>query len=130
MANKTNNINNFEPTPGAGTSDAGADAVGAPLPNYSVNQISDYIKEGFWDWFDGGQDYRSFNVADPDGSGYNGRTLYYNYTGFTGTSLWVDLEAGCVVVLLSNRVHLVAKRSRFTLRPLVHDLIREAFLAA
>jgi hypothetical protein len=29
--------------------------------------------------------------------------------------------------MLTNRVHLVAKRSRFELRPVVHDLIREAF---
>ncbi|MFQ5513271.1 MAG: serine hydrolase domain-containing protein [Myxococcota bacterium] len=52
------------------------------------------------------------------------------HTGFTGTSLWIDLERGMIVVLLSNRVHLVAKRSRFELRPRVHDLIWEAFLAA
>jgi CubicO group peptidase (beta-lactamase class C family) len=52
------------------------------------------------------------------------------HTGFTGTSLWIDLERGWIVVLLSNRVHLVAKRSRFELRPQVHDLIWEAFLAA
>jgi CubicO group peptidase (beta-lactamase class C family) len=52
------------------------------------------------------------------------------HTGFTGTSLWIDLERGMIVVFLSNRIHLVAKRSRFELRPLVHDLIWEAFLAA
>ena len=52
------------------------------------------------------------------------------HTGFTGTSLWIDLDAGCVVAMLSNRVHLVAKKSRFALRPRVHDLIREAFRAA
>jgi len=52
------------------------------------------------------------------------------HTGFTGTSLWVDLERGMVIVILSNRIHLVAKRSRFELRPLVHDLVWEAFLAA
>jgi CubicO group peptidase (beta-lactamase class C family) len=52
------------------------------------------------------------------------------HTGFTGTSLWIDLETGLIVVLLSNRLHVVAKRSRFALRPLVHDLIVEAFRAA
>jgi CubicO group peptidase (beta-lactamase class C family) len=51
------------------------------------------------------------------------------HLGFTGTSLWIDLEAGCAVVLLTNRVHLVAKKSKFGLRPIVHDLIREAFAA-
>jgi CubicO group peptidase (beta-lactamase class C family) len=52
------------------------------------------------------------------------------HTGFTGTSLWIDLDAGCVIAILTNRVHLVARRSRFELRPLLHDLVREAFLAA
>jgi len=49
--------------------------------------------------------------------------------GFTGTSLWIDLEREAVVVMLTNRVHLVAKRSRFDLRPTVHDHIIDAFLA-
>ena len=52
------------------------------------------------------------------------------HTGFTGTSLWIDLERGAAMVMLANRIHLLAKRSRFTLRPLVHDFIWEAFLAA
>ncbi len=49
------------------------------------------------------------------------------HLGFTGTSLWVDLDAECVVVLLTNRIHLVVKRSKFALRAEIHDLIREAF---
>ena len=49
------------------------------------------------------------------------------HLGFTGTSLWIDLESEAVVVMLTNRIHLVAKRSQFGLRPVVHDLIREAF---
>ncbi len=52
------------------------------------------------------------------------------HLGFTGTSLWVDLEREAIVVMLTNRVHQVAKRSRFELRPLVHDAIIEAFEAA
>ncbi len=52
------------------------------------------------------------------------------HTGFTGTSLWIDLERGMIVVFLANRIHLVAKRSRFELRPFVHDLICEAFNSA
>jgi len=51
------------------------------------------------------------------------------HLGFTGTSLWIDLEREVVVVLLTNRVHLVAKKSRFELRPQIHDLVLEAFLA-
>jgi len=51
------------------------------------------------------------------------------HLGFTGTSLWIDLERQAIVVMLTNRVHLVAKRSPFKLRPQVHDLILEAFTA-
>ena len=49
------------------------------------------------------------------------------HIGFTGTSLWIDLEREAIVVMLTNRVHQVAKKSRFELRPLVHDLVREGF---
>ena len=51
------------------------------------------------------------------------------HLGFTGTSLWIDLERECAIVMLTNRVHPVAKRSKFELRPEVHDAIREAFEA-
>jgi CubicO group peptidase (beta-lactamase class C family) len=62
------------------------------------------------------------------GSHFSKRSI--GHTGFTGTSLWIDLERGMIVVLLANRIHLVAKRSKFELRPHLHDLIWEAFLAA
>jgi len=51
------------------------------------------------------------------------------HLGFTGTSLWIDLEKEAVVVMLTNRVHLIAKRSRFDLRPTVHNHIIDAFNA-
>jgi len=49
------------------------------------------------------------------------------HLGFTGTSLWIDPESEAIVVLLTNRIHLVAKKSRYELRPTVHDLVIEAF---
>jgi CubicO group peptidase (beta-lactamase class C family) len=51
------------------------------------------------------------------------------HLGFTGTSLWIDLDSEVVIALLTNRVHLIAKKSRFGLRPIVHDAIVEAFEA-
>lgn len=51
------------------------------------------------------------------------------HLGFTGTSVWIDLEREAIVVMLTNRVHLVAKRSRFGLRPEIHDYIIEGFTA-
>jgi CubicO group peptidase (beta-lactamase class C family) len=51
------------------------------------------------------------------------------HLGFTGTSLWIDLERELIVVMLTNRIHQVAKRSRFDLRPKVHDAIVLGLLA-
>lgn len=51
------------------------------------------------------------------------------HLGFTGTSLWIDLEREAAVVMLTNRVHTVAKRSKFELRAVVHDAIMDSFLA-
>jgi len=51
------------------------------------------------------------------------------HTGFTGTSLWIDLERELVVVMLTNRIHQVVKRSKFALRPKIHDAIVDAFTA-
>ncbi|MFQ5457955.1 MAG: serine hydrolase domain-containing protein [Myxococcota bacterium] len=47
------------------------------------------------------------------------------HTGFTGTSLWMDLARNIVIVLLANRVHPIARKSRFGFRPRVHDYVME-----
>jgi CubicO group peptidase (beta-lactamase class C family) len=65
--------------------------------------------------------------ASSSGSHFSKNSI--GHLGFTGTSLWIDLDRETVVVMLTNRVHLVAKKSRFELRPIVHDLVLEAFLA-
>ncbi len=62
-------------------------------------------------------------------SGQYFSTASIGHLGFTGTSLWIDLEGEAIVVFLTNRIHLVAKRSRYELRPRVHDLLMEAFAA-
>jgi len=64
-------------------------------------------------------------AASSSGRHFSPRSI--GHLGFTGTSLWIDLEREAVVVMLTNRVHQVAKKSRFDLRPIVHDLILEAF---
>jgi len=46
------------------------------------------------------------------------------HLGFTGTSIWWDLEKNCHVVLLSNRVHPSRKNEKIKeFRPYIHDLI-------
>jgi len=48
------------------------------------------------------------------------------HLGYTGTSLWLDLERKAVVVLLTNRVHPTAKNEKIkSFRPAFHDLIWE-----
>jgi len=65
--------------------------------------------------------------ASSSGSHFSSHSI--GHLGFTGTSVWIDLEREAIVVMLTNRVHLVAKRSRFELRPKIHDFIIEGFTA-
>lgn len=65
--------------------------------------------------------------ASSSGSHFSANSV--GHLGFTGTSLWIDLEQQAVVVMLTSRHHLVEKRSKFTLRADVHDALMEAFLA-
>jgi serine-type D-Ala-D-Ala carboxypeptidase len=51
------------------------------------------------------------------------------HLGFTGTSIWWDLEKDCHVILLSNRVHPSRNNDKIkTFRPHVHDLIMKTVL--
>ena len=46
------------------------------------------------------------------------------HTGFTGTSIWMDLEKDVVVILLTNRVHPTRNNDRIkTFRPKLHDAV-------
>lgn len=51
----------------------------------------------------------------------------FGHTGFTGTSLWVDPEAGIFAILLTNRVHLGRENDRIIrLRPRFHNAVAAA----
>jgi len=53
------------------------------------------------------------------------------HLGFTGTSVWMDLEQDVLVVFLSNRVHPTRGNERIrTFRPRLHDAIMEVFVNA
>ena len=48
----------------------------------------------------------------------------FGHTGFTGTSLWIDPDAGVYVVFLSNRVHPTRKNELIKqVRPALHDAV-------
>ena len=48
------------------------------------------------------------------------------HLGFTGTSIWVDLEQDVIVILLTHRIHPSRDNEKIkTFRPKLHDLIME-----
>jgi CubicO group peptidase (beta-lactamase class C family) len=56
------------------------------------------------------------------GRGFSPRSV--GHLGFTGTSLWLDPEAGIAVTLLSNRVHPTRENARIKpFRPRFHDAL-------
>ncbi len=56
------------------------------------------------------------------GSHFSARSV--GHLGFTGTSIWWDLEKNCHVILLTNRVHPSRKNEKIReFRPHIHDLI-------
>jgi serine-type D-Ala-D-Ala carboxypeptidase len=59
------------------------------------------------------------------GSLFSPRTI--GHLGFTGTSVWWDLEKNCYIILLTNRVHPSRKNERILdFRPHIHDLMMKA----
>jgi CubicO group peptidase (beta-lactamase class C family) len=62
------------------------------------------------------------------GSFFSPRTV--GHLGFTGTSVWWDLERDCYIILLSNRVHPSRKNDKIReFRPRIHDLIMKAIFS-
>jgi CubicO group peptidase (beta-lactamase class C family) len=48
------------------------------------------------------------------------------HLGFTGTSVWMDLEKDVIVILLTNRVHPTRKNEKIkAFRPVLHDTVME-----
>ena len=70
-----------------------------------------------------------WDTPSPDQSA-SGRLFSANtvgHLGFTGTSLWWDLERNCHIILLSNRVHPTRKNEKIKrFRPAIHDLIMQS----
>jgi CubicO group peptidase (beta-lactamase class C family) len=69
-----------------------------------------------------------FDVPPLDGTGSTSKAFSVNsigHLGFTGTSLWMDLDSGDFAILLTNRVH--PNRDDLRIRQLrreFHELIR------
>jgi CubicO group peptidase (beta-lactamase class C family) len=49
------------------------------------------------------------------------------HLGFTGTSLWMDLEKDVIAVLLTNRIHPTRNNEQIrAFRPRIHDAVMRA----
>ncbi len=67
----------------------------------------------------------------PSSSGVLFSTDSIGHLGYAGTSLWIDREAGCAVVLLSNRTWPTRENQKIKdLRPVFHDAVRKLVLPA
>jgi serine-type D-Ala-D-Ala carboxypeptidase len=52
------------------------------------------------------------------------------HLGFTGTSFWMDLDRGIILILLTNRIHPDRNNNRIKrFRPILHDAVMEIVLA-
>lgn len=66
-------------------------------------------------------------AGSSSGSLFSARSV--GHLGFTGCSIWWDLEKNCHVILLTNRVHPSRKNDKIKdFRPHIHDLIMKALL--
>jgi CubicO group peptidase (beta-lactamase class C family) len=66
-------------------------------------------------------------AADGSASGRLFSSRSVGHLGFTGCSLWWDLEKNCHVILLTNRVHPSRKNEKIKeFRPFIHDEIMKA----
>jgi CubicO group peptidase (beta-lactamase class C family) len=63
--------------------------------------------------------------VDPScGRYFSERTI--GHLGFTGTSFWMDLDRGIIIILLTNRIHPSRDNNRIkAFRPKLHDAVIE-----
>jgi CubicO group peptidase (beta-lactamase class C family) len=67
-------------------------------------------------------------VGSAAGTLFSANTI--GHLGFTGTSIWMDLDRDRHVILLSNRVHPSRDNNAIReFRPMIHDLINQALAA-
>jgi CubicO group peptidase (beta-lactamase class C family) len=69
------------------------------------------------------------SVAAPScGRHFSDRTV--GHLGFTGTSFWMDLRSGIIVILLTNRVHPTRRNEAIrAFRPKLHDAVVQGLKA-
>lgn len=102
---------------------AGSDAGGARLFNSSTIELFARRQGPVGSSRSLGWDTPSENSS----SGRHFSPHSIGHLGFSGCSLWIDLDAGVAVVLLTNRTWPDRKSQQIrTVRPAFHDAVREA----
>ncbi len=74
-----------------------------------------------------------WDTPSPQGSSagklFSSRSI--GHLGFTGTSVWIDLERNIHIIMLSNRVHPRRKNEKITaFRPILHNAVMKTLLDA
>lgn len=99
----------------------------AEHPHYSsdlLRYIFEYRPDSVWRY---GFDTPS-KINSSSGQFFSNRSV--GHLGFTGTSFWIDLERGVVVVLLTNRVHPSRANEKIRkFRPLFHNTLMKSLVA-
>jgi CubicO group peptidase (beta-lactamase class C family) len=105
------------------------------LRGHFLGQRADYLKPETVKTFFSRQDIVNGSTwalgwdtpsAQHSSSGRYFSTNSVGHLGFTGTSVWMDLEKDIIVVFLTNRIHPTRNNEKIkTFRPEIHDLIIE-----
>lgn len=96
-------------------------------------EAADYVERPEARWLvtpfaDGATNRAGFDGKSPEGSSAGERAgpRAFGHLGFTGTSFWIDPDAGTIVALLTNRVHPTRDNTAIrAARPRVHDALFE-----
>lgn len=105
------------------------------LRNHFLGERADYLRPETVRMFFTRQDFvkgstwaLGWDTPSPEDSS-SGRYFSQNsvgHLGFTGTSVWMDLDKDIIVIFLTNRVHPTRNNEKIReFRPRIHDLVME-----
>jgi len=110
------------------------------LRMHFYGERSDYLKSGTVEAFFSRQNIVKGSTwalgwdtpsAEASSAGKHFSAHSVGHLGFTGTSVWMDLQKDVIVIFLTNRVHPTRDNEKIrAFRPVLHDLIMEKICGA
>lgn len=92
---------------------------------------SDFVTPKTWKLFTHARPLLGWDRPDAENSQSGSHYSKYamGHLGFTGTSIWIDLQKQLYIILLTNRVHPEGTKNEAIkeFRPLIHNLLLESF---